>query len=73
MDQLLDIDCQIIDGCDLVIFFAPYEMVFSAGMEIEMEYARKHGKRTYIYQQLTHRVIADIYDLLNLLKAELEE
>lgn len=61
IDQLLEIDCKIIDGKDLVIFFAPDKMKLSPGMQVEYDYAMAHNKRTYVYEKLTYQVIADIY------------
>jgi hypothetical protein len=61
IEQLLEIDCKIIDGVDLVIFFAPDKMQLSPGMQVEYDHAMTHGKRTYVYERLTHKVIADIY------------
>jgi len=39
--QILDIDCVIIDRCDLVLVYN--EEQISHGMQVEIDYARGHG------------------------------
>ncbi len=63
IDDALKIDCAIIDDCEVVIFFAPGGEL-SEGMKIEKDHAEAEGKIIYEYQQLTHTVIADVYNII---------
>ena len=65
IDQILEIDCKIIDTCDVIIFFAPDGCKLSHGMQVEQDYAIAHDKQIYTYDKLTHIVINDVYHLLD--------
>lgn len=43
IDQILEIDCDIIDGCELVIFFIP-NGYFSSGMLVEVYHTQFANK-----------------------------
>lgn len=45
--QILAVDCKIIEGCDAVILYAP-EDIISGGCKIELDYATKHGIPVFI-------------------------
>lgn len=47
--QILDIDCTIIDTCDVVMVYAPYGTIVG-GCEIEVSHAAMIGKPTMIFE-----------------------
>lgn len=51
-EQILDVDCSIIDGCDSVIIYVPEGDELQGGRNIECEYAMRHNKRVFIFNNV---------------------
>lgn len=64
-DQILDVDCDIIDGVDLLLVFN-HENHISRGMKIEMDYAEKHNIPIIEFSGITLGLIDKIVKMFNL-------
>jgi len=49
VSQIIEIDCDIIGTCDLVVCYVPEGDILQGGRKEEVEYARKIGKPVFIF------------------------
>lgn len=61
--QILDIDCDIISGRDLLIVYN-WQNFLSNGMVTEIDYATKHGIPIYSFGELCERTLDDLKDIV---------
>lgn len=59
--QILDCDCDIIDGCDMVLALGNY---VSRGMAIEIEHASTTDKPVFQFSYLRKSVIRDLFAII---------
>lgn len=52
-DQVLEIDCKIIDKCDGVIIFSPPDDPIQGGRAVELEHAQVTNKPVYVFEYVT--------------------
>lgn len=50
--QILNIDCQIVGGCEGVIIYVPEGDEIQGGREIEYDYAIAHNKRVWRFDNI---------------------
>ena len=50
--QILDIDCKIIDTCDMVIAYVPYGDELQGGRKIEIDHAIATNKEWYVFKKV---------------------
>jgi hypothetical protein len=60
--QILDIDCKIINECDVLLV---YDFDKSAGVKIEIEYAVSRGIPVLRFKELNGKTIDDIREFIN--------
>lgn len=48
-EQILDIDCKIIDGCDGVVVYTPVDDPIQGGRKIEFDHATATGKPVLVF------------------------
>lgn len=48
-EQILAVDCKIIEGCDAVLIYAPFGNVVS-GCKVELDYALRCQKPVFIFE-----------------------
>lgn len=51
-EQILDVDCTIIDGCDGVIIYVPKDDRLQGGRLVEYDYAKVHGKKVFVFDNV---------------------
>ncbi len=49
VEQILAVDCKIIEGCDAVLVYAPFSNVVS-GCQVELEHAVRCHKPVFIFE-----------------------
>lgn len=59
IDQILDVDCNIITECDLLLVY-DHEFYTSSGMKVEMNYANKLNIPVVVFNSFNDEVLADI-------------
>ena len=62
--QVLDLDCDIIDTCDMMLVRGNY---ISGGMRYEIEHAAEVGIPTFQFDKVSKKVMADVYDTIHLI------
>ena len=68
VEQVLDIDCKIIKGCDLVLAYK--DLSISKGMQVEIMYAVKHGIPIVFFDDITSSFITILKDTMERLNKE---
>lgn len=63
IDQILDIDCDIVDGVDLLLVFN-HENHISHGMKVEMDHAKEHNIPVVEFSEMNLEVIDEILKFL---------
>ena len=64
IDQVLDLDCDIIDTCDMMLVRGNY---LSTGMIYEIDHASQVGIPTFQFDKVNKKVMADVYDTIHLI------
>ena len=64
IDQILDVDCQIVDKCDMMIVFGT---CVSSGMEVEITYATENVIPIFAFRVLTPAVLNDLKHVLKMI------
>lgn len=54
--QILEIDCLILDSCDVLLVFLPGDEYLCGGTKIEFEHAQKQKKRILIFRDAKQAV-----------------
>ncbi len=54
--QILEIDCGIIDDCDIVLCYVPKGDELQGGREVEIEHAEKTDKPYYVFSDVSHAI-----------------
>ncbi len=54
--QVLAVDCKIIDGCEGVIIYVPEDDPLQGGREIEYDYACSHGKPVMLFTEVEQAI-----------------
>ncbi len=50
--HILDVDCTIIDGCDIVIVYVPSDDELQGGRKIEYDHATRTCKPVFVFSEL---------------------
>lgn len=61
IEEVLDIDCKILDRCNLLLVFGK---TVSKGMAVEINYAAKVGIPVFAFTRLTGKVISSLQNTL---------
>jgi len=69
VDQVLDIDCEIISRCDLLLVYGP----LSSGMKREVQYAQKHNIPLLFFDKWDRRVSISLKYVLTRVLEERDE
>jgi len=62
--QLLDVDCKILEQKDCALFYAPDNYIMSRGMKVEFDYANKHNIPTWQFNTLEYGIADNIRGFL---------
>ena len=70
-EQILDVDCGIINGCNLVIVYGDYKL--SRGMQVEIEHATEMGIPIYFMPSMDSASIRSLNFAIRMILKEGEE
>ena len=62
VEQVLEIDCKIIKGCDLILTYK--DLSISKGMQVEIMYAVKHNIPIVYFDDITSAFITTLKDTM---------
>ena len=63
-EQILDIDCDIIKGCDALIIYTP-DGYISYGMNVEIDYTTEHNIPIFVINRFDAVAICDLGEFLD--------
>lgn len=66
IDQILDVDCNIINECDLLLVY-DHEFYISSGMQREIDHATMLGIPIVVFNSFNDEVLLDIERAISLL------
>jgi nucleoside 2-deoxyribosyltransferase len=56
VEQILKVDCEIIDACDLVLVYVPEVDTLQGGRKVEFDHARETGKPVFVFDKVEKAV-----------------